>query len=76
MLHRVLEYYKVYLNDDAGFTLTYFTEMSNLVPYAFVWVQGKTIFFFSETILVHDIKVGRCSQIHKTLLISKVKVIH
>ena len=44
---------------------------SNLVPYAFVWGKGKTMFFFffcffffflSETIVVYDIKVGRCSQ--------------
>ena len=36
---------------------------SNLVPYAFVWEKGKTMcFFFSETIVVYDIKVGRCSQ--------------
>ena len=38
MQHQVLEYYQVCSNDDAGFTLTYFTVRSNLVPYAFVWV--------------------------------------
>ena len=37
MQHRVLEYYKIYLNDDPGLTLTYFTARSNLLPYAFVW---------------------------------------
>ena len=27
-------------SDDPGLTLTYFTTMSNLVPYAFVWRKG------------------------------------
>ena len=42
---------------------------SYLVPNAFVWGKGKTmlfffvcVFFFSETIVVYDIKVARCSQ--------------
>ena len=34
--HRVLDYYQIYSNDDPGLTLTYFTAMSNLIPYAFV----------------------------------------
>ena len=60
MLHRVLEYYQVCSNDDSGLTLTCFWRRSNLVPYAFVWEKGKTM-DFSETIVVYDIKVGRCS---------------
>ena len=32
-------------SDDPGLTLTYFTTMSNLVPYAFVWEKGKTMNF-------------------------------
>ena len=44
--------------------LTYFTARSNLAPYAFVWVKGKTMDFFSGTIVVFDIKVGRCSQLN------------
>ena len=60
MQHRVLEYYQVSSNDDPGLTLTYFTARSNLVPYAFVWEKGKTM-DFSETIVVYDVKVGRCS---------------
>ena len=44
--------------------MTYFTARSNLVPYAFVWEKGKTMDFFSETIVVFDIKVGRCSQLN------------
>ena len=47
-------------NDDPGLTLVYFTARSNLVPYASVWEKGKTK-AFSETIVVYDIKVGRCS---------------
>ena len=46
-----------YSNDDPGLTLTYFTAMSNLVPYAFVWEKCKTI-GFSETIVVCDQKVN------------------
>ena len=60
MQHRVLEYYQVCSNDDPGLTLTYFTARSNLVPYAFVWEKGKTM-GISETILVCDVRVGRCS---------------
>ena len=60
MQHRVLEYYQIYSNDDPGLTLTFFTARSDLVPYAFVWEKGKTM-DFSETIVVYDIKVGRCS---------------
>ena len=48
MWHWGLKLYKVYINDDPGLTLTYFTARSNLVPYAFVWEKGKTM-DFSET---------------------------
>ena len=61
MQHWVLKYYQVCSNDDPGLTLTYFTARSNSVHYAFVWEKGKTM-DFSETIIVYDIKVGRCSQ--------------
>ena len=60
MHHWVLKYYQVCSNDDPWLTLTYFTARSNLVPYAFVWENGKTM-DFSETIVVCDIRVGRCS---------------
>ena len=46
MQHWVLKYYQIYSNNDPGLTLTYFTERSNLVPYAFVWEKGKTMDFF------------------------------
>ena len=62
MQHRVLEYYQVCTNDDLG--LTYFTARSNLVPYAFVWEKGKTM-DFSETIVIYDVKVGRCSYLNE-----------
>ena len=58
--HRVHEYYQVYTNDDSELTLTYFTARSNLLPYAIVWEKGKTM-DLSETIVVYDVKVGRCS---------------
>ena len=57
MQHWVLEYYQVYSNDDSGLT---FTARSNLVPSAFVLEKDKTK-HFSETIVVYDFKVGRCS---------------
>ena len=64
MQHQVLKYYQVYSNDDPGLTLTYFSTRSNLVPYAFVWEKVKTM-DFSETIVVYDIKVGRCSRLNE-----------
>ena len=60
MQHRVLEYYQICSNDDPGLTLTYFTARSNVVPYDVIWEKGKTM-AFSETIVVCDVKVGRCS---------------
>ena len=60
----MLENYQVCSNDDPEMTLTYFTARSNLVPYAFVWEKGKTM-DFSETVVVYDIKVGRCSQLNE-----------
>ena len=53
------EYFQVCSNDDLELTMTYFTARSNLVRYAFVWEKGKRI-DFSETVVVFDIKVGRC----------------
>ena len=60
--HWVLYFYQVCSNDDPG--LTYFAATSNLVPYAFVWGKGKPI-DFSETIVVCDHKVNRCSQLNE-----------
>ena len=54
---------KFFSNDDPGVTLTYFTARWNLVPYAFVWEKVKTM-EFSETIVVYDVKVGRCSELN------------
>ena len=63
-VNRVLEYYQVCSNDDPGLTLTYFTARSNLDPYALVWERGKII-AISETIVVYDVKSGRCSQLNE-----------
>ena len=60
MQHRVLEYYQVCSNDDPELTMTYLRARSNLVSYAFVLEKGKTM-DFSVTIVVYDVKVGRCS---------------
>ena len=53
-------------NDDPGLTLAYFMARSDLGPYAFVWVKVETM-DFSETIVVYDIKVGRCSQLNPNM---------
>ena len=66
--HRVLEYYQLCSNYALG--LTYFVARSNLVPYAFLWEKVKTM-DFSETIVVCDIKVGRCSQLNKSFMSTK-----
>ena len=41
MKHQRLKLYKVYINDDPGLTLTYFTARSNWVTYTFEW--GKLL---------------------------------
>ena len=38
--------------------------MSNLIPHALYGKKGKTM-AFSETIVVYDIKVGRCSRVNE-----------
>ena len=60
MYHQVLKYYKVYSKDDPGLTLTYFTARSYLVCYVFALEKSKTM-YFPETIVVYDVKGGRCS---------------
>ena len=56
---RVLPFF--FPNYDPGFTLTYFTARSNLVPRVlFLWEKNKTM-DISETIVVYDVKFGRCS---------------
>ena len=54
--YRLTDSSQIYLNDETGMTLTYFTAKSYLFPYAFVWEKNKNDNF------VYDIKVGRCSQ--------------
>ena len=51
--------------------LTCFMPRSNLFPYAFVWEKGKTMDFFSETVVVYYIKVGRCSQLNEYMKLSE-----
>ena len=72
MHHWVLEYYQVCSNNDLGLTLTYFTARSNLIPYAFIWVKGKTM-DFSEPIVVYDVKLATDDRSDKkSLLASKL----
>ena len=70
MQHRVLEYYRVCSNADPGLTATYLTERSNLVPYTFVWGKGKTMDFFSETIVVYDLKLATDDRSDKKFLLT------
>ena len=50
---------------------------SNLVPYASVLEKNETM-DFSETVVVYDIKVGRCSQLNEYMRfrVPHVRVIH
>ena len=69
MTHWVLKYYQVCSNDVPELILTYFTERSNLVPYAFVWEKGKTM-YFSETIVVYDLKLATDDRSDKKFLLT------
>ena len=60
MQHRVLEYYQICSNDDPGLALTYFMERQIWSLMLLHGENGKTV-DLSETIVVYDIKVGRCS---------------
>ena len=67
--HRVFKYYQVCSNDYPKLTLTYFTAMSNLVPYAFVWEKGKTM-AFAETVVVYDLKLATDDQSDNKFLLT------
>ena len=41
MQHWKFKFYKIYINNDPGLTLTYFTTRSNWVAYMFEW--GKLL---------------------------------
>ena len=69
MHHRVLEYYQVCSNDDPWLPMTYFTARSNLVPYAFVWENGKTM-DYSETVVVYDLKLAIGDRSDKKFLLT------
>ena len=58
MQHRALKLYQVYINDDPGLTLTYFTARSNLVTKAFFYRKKVKTLDFSETIAASDLKVS------------------
>ena len=45
MQHKGLKLYKVYINDEPGLTLTYFTARSNWVAYMFEWGKLLQSFF-------------------------------
>ena len=62
MQYRELKFYKVYINNNPGLTLTYFTARSNWVTWALLWEKVKTV-NVSETIEACDLKVGRYRQL-------------
>ena len=64
MQHQVPQYYQICSNDAPGLTLTYITARSNLVTYAIVREKGNTM-DLSETVVVYDIRVNRCSQLNE-----------
>ena len=45
MYHWGLKLYKLYINDDTGLTLTYFTARSNWVTSTFEWEKTVTKLF-------------------------------
>ena len=48
---------KVYINDDHGLTVTYFTARSNLVAYVFEW--GNLLSHFNGETLAANDKIDR-----------------
>ena len=65
MQHWVLQYCQVCSNDDPEMTFTYLQYSKvRFGPLCFVLEKGKTM-DFSETVVVYDIKVGRCSQLNE-----------
>ena len=66
-----IEYYsttKFFSNDAPGLTLTYF--MTRWAPMLLYWKKVKTM-AFSETIVVYDIKVVRCSHQNERFMSTK-----
>ena len=49
MLHQGLNIYKVYVNDDPGLTLTYFTARSNWFAYTFEWGELLQSYLMEKT---------------------------
>ena len=68
MQHQVLECYKICSNNVHGMTLTYF--MAGQI-WSSILLYGKKLqqWIFSETIVVYDIKVGRCSQLNEYMML-------
>ena len=73
MQYWVLEYYQICSNDDPGLMLTYFTARSNLISYDFAWEKVKTMDFL-ETIVVYDIRAGRCSQLNEYMKLYEYQI--
>ena len=73
MLHQRCKPIIIRSNSGPGLALTYFTPRSNLVAQAFMWKKVKII-YFSETIAVYDIKVGRCTELNNFMKLHEYQV--
>ena len=63
--HWFLEYYQVGSNDVPGMTMTLFYAKVKFGPLCFCMGKREINGYFSETIVVYYIKVGRCSQLNE-----------
>ena len=54
MYHLGLKLYKVYINDDPGLTLTYFTARSNWVICTFEWGKLLSSHLIEEKLAAND----------------------
>ena len=52
--HHGLKLYKVYINDDPGLTLIYFTARSNWIAYTFEWRKTVTKSFNGGKLAAKD----------------------
>ena len=60
MKHLGIDLYKVYINHNAGMTLTYFTARSSYVAHAFEWEKNRKM-------SCNDRKLARNEQLDRDL---------
>ena len=79
--HKVIKLYKIDINDDPGFTLTYFTARSNLVLYVFIWEIlaaiddiSKRFMYLNKTLTHHLKHLLRSRLVNKKLILCGVSL--